>query len=140
MRRAVFLFFMGLMLRADTPAQFWAWTRVSGGSGYTYALSEDLSAPGYVNRFHLVVPNADLKSFAGWEQVTVLADGFGNMWLLIPEWGWAALTPTDVAVSQWLDGFTAFETRYQHVTVSGHEILIEEPITRREIRRNGSIE
>ena len=135
MKRALLLSLIAMRLRADSPAQFWGWARVSGVSGYTYALSEDLSEPGYVNRFHLVVPNADLKPFAGWEQVTVLADGLGNMWLLIPQWGWAALTPTDVAVSQWLDGFTAFETRMQYVTITPHEILIEEPQTVIDVQR-----
>lgn len=126
---------VALSAYSDTPAQFWGWARVSGVSGYTYALSEDLSEPGYVNRFHLIVPNADLKPFTGWEQVSVLADGLGNMWLLIPQWGWAVLTPTDIAVSQWLDGFTAFETRMQYVTITPHEILIEEPQTVIDVQR-----
>ena len=115
------------LAHADSLAHFEAAARVSGVAPITAATSEDLPEPGYANRYHFLFPQLMLPHWDDWAAVTVLSDGAGDMWILIPGWGWLELTPTDPAVFVHMAALTAFETRWQHVTVTAHEILIEEP-------------
>lgn len=123
----MFLACLALMVKADTQAFFHAQARIQGMDTDFCAVSEDLSGPAYANRFHYLAPEATFKPFNAWSAVTVLADGAGNMWTLITGWGWIEMRPLNQAVSKAMQQTTAFETRWQHVTITDHEILIEEP-------------
>ena len=133
------LILLGLVgMQAETPAHFTAdgiITRLvqlengttPGGQIQTTVINQDLTTPGWVNRFTLSIPYLYLSPSQGWYWVTVMADGEGRMWVLIPGWGMISLTPRDQEVWKVMKASTAFETRWQRVIITEHQILIEEP-------------
>lgn len=123
----MFLACLALMVKADTQAFFHAQARIPGMAADFCAVSQDLPTPGYANRFHYLASEAEFTPYDGWTAVTVFSDGAGNMWTLIKDWGWIELHPLNHSVAKQMAEVTAFETRLQHVTVTEHEILIEEP-------------
>lgn len=138
---------LGLMASAghsqDTPAHFHATARLQlltqlhngtnpkGVEIDTAAESIDLTKqpPVMLNRWAVRFPYIELEPWTGWTNVTGMCDGDGHVLLLISGWGMVTLAPSDRAVWEAMGKQMSFETRWQKVIITAHEILVEEPLS-----------